>query len=177
MLDSRWEEVRSWGVRGARNACSIIYLPPSTYIDSRQAYHLMVSIVAFLSNEDKKSSSQDMGERSPICGGVWCFLELSAAKPAHDAMSLETTGMPIFSTNEHGIIAVNDDFGVIDSFQSSLGCPEHARESLCFTPLDATASATHVAATRFQYLFWAVWSHLNRQSRIPAYRSTQSNNP
>ena len=31
----------------------------------------MVSIVALLSNEDKKSSSKDMGVRLPICGGVF----------------------------------------------------------------------------------------------------------
>jgi hypothetical protein len=50
--------------------CSIIYLLPSTLI-ACSAYRLMVSIVAFLSNEDKKSSSEDMGERCPIGGGVF----------------------------------------------------------------------------------------------------------
>lgn len=50
--------------------CSIIYLLPSTMI-ACSAYRLMVSIVAFLSNEDKKSSSEDMGERGPIGGGVF----------------------------------------------------------------------------------------------------------
>jgi hypothetical protein len=35
------------------------------------AYHLTVPIVVLLSNEDKKSSSEDMGERSPIYGGVF----------------------------------------------------------------------------------------------------------
>lgn len=36
---------------------------------SCSAYPLAVPILAILSNEDKKSSPKDMGERLPICGG------------------------------------------------------------------------------------------------------------
>jgi len=52
------------------------------------AYHLSVSIVALLSNEDKKSSPKDMGERLPICGGV--FREASAAWSTQGATPLRS---------------------------------------------------------------------------------------
>lgn len=51
--------------KGQIMACSMIYLLPSILI-ACSAYHLILTIVAFLSYEDKNSSSEDMGIRLPI---------------------------------------------------------------------------------------------------------------
>jgi hypothetical protein len=53
---------------------------------------------------------------------------------------------------------------------------EHPCERVVVLPrANATANATRpLWLSRFQYLFGAVWSDLNRQFTIPAYRSTRS---
>ena len=71
----------------------------------------MVSIVALLSNEDKKSSSKDMG--SGYLSAEACFVQLSAACPACSIIlliALEKSVMPWYG---HMLILVFDDFDMM----------------------------------------------------------------
>jgi hypothetical protein len=95
--------------------CSMIYLLPSILI-SCSAYRLILTIVAFLSNEDKKSSSEDMGESTYLRRRVSCIFQPPSL---HAAPYLSWQWYPGDSI-EHSLIAVLDDFDAIKRVESSL---------------------------------------------------------